>query len=144
MVLQKENYQQKIKSLTKSDWKPLLDLIPKIENTEKFGEMKGGEKDKDGFISMPYYETAPVVSKFLEVVNNMPLIIDFNWTSWEEGKKMLRDENFDFDSIDIPTKCKLITAIVRNDRFHEGALVSAFESGVILKILKSIERQIEK
>ena len=144
MVLQKENYQQKINSLTKSDWKPLLDLIPKIENTEKFGKTKGGKKDEEGFISMPFYDPAPVVSEFLEIVINMPLIIDFNWTSWEEGKKMLRDENFDFDSIDIPTKCKLITAIVRNDRFHEGALVSAFESGVILKILKSIERQIEK
>jgi hypothetical protein len=59
MVLQKENYQQKINSFTKSDWKPLLDLIPKIENTEKFGEMKGGEKDEDGFISMPYHEPAP-------------------------------------------------------------------------------------
>jgi hypothetical protein len=85
MVLQKENYQQKINSVIKSDWQPLLDLIPKIENTE----------------------------------------------------------NFDLDSIDTPAKCKLIMAIVRNDRFHEGALVSAFESGLIMKILKSIERQIE-
>ncbi len=55
---------------------------------------------------------------------------------------MANDKNFDFDSVDIPTKCKLITAIVRNDRFCEGALVSAFESGLILKILKSIKRQL--
>ncbi len=55
---------------------------------------------------------------------------------------MARDDNFDFGTTDILKKCKLITAIVRNDRFCEGALVSAFESGLILKILKSIEKEI--
>ena len=55
---------------------------------------------------------------------------------------MARDENFDFDSTDLITKCKLITAIVRNDRFCEGALVAAFESGLILKILKSMEKEV--
>ena len=54
-----------------------------------------------------------------------------------------RDKEFDFNVIDIPKKCKLVTAIIRNDRFCEGALISAFESGLILKILKSIKLQIE-
>lgn len=50
--------------------------------------------------------------------------------------------DYDFDSLDLVTKCKLITAIVRSDRFSEGALVSAFNSGVVLRILKSIEREV--
>jgi len=55
---------------------------------------------------------------------------------------MANNENFDFEATDLLTKCKLITAIVRNDRFREGALVSAFKSGLILKILKSIEKEV--
>jgi hypothetical protein len=35
---------------------------------------------------------------------------------------MADDENFDFDTVDISVKCKLITAIMCNDRFCEGAL----------------------
>jgi len=70
------------------------------------------------------------------------MIISFDWGSWDEGRKIASDENFDFDTTDLLTKCKLITAIVRNDRFCEGALVSAFESGLILKILKSIENEV--
>jgi len=58
------------------------------------------------------------------------------------GRNIARDNNIDFDTIDLLNKCKLITAIVRNNRFCEGALVSAFESGLILKILKSIEKEI--
>ena len=72
----------------------------------------------------------------------LQIIINFDWGSWEEGRKMAYDENFNFDTIDIPTKCKLITAVVRNDRFCEGALVESFESGLILKLLKSIEKQL--
>jgi hypothetical protein len=72
----------------------------------------------------------------------MPIVIKFNWPEWEEGRRIANDANFDYDTIDIPTKCKLITAIVRNDRFNDGALIMAFESGWILKVLRSIERQL--
>ena len=104
--------------------------------------MAGGDKDEKGIIQFPYMIQAPIISEFLEIVYSLPIIISFNWGSWNDGRKIARDENFDFDTLDLPTKCKLITAIVRNDRFCEGALVSAFESGLILKILKSIEKQI--
>ncbi len=72
----------------------------------------------------------------------MPIIISFDWGSWDEGRKIIADVNFNFDTIDIPEKCKLITAIVRNDRFCEGTLIAAFESGFMLKLLKSIKKQL--
>ena len=62
--------------------------------------------------------------------------------SEEEAWEIACNDDFDHDTLDLPTKCKLITAIVRNNRFCDGVLVSAFESGLILRILKSIEKQI--
>ncbi len=55
---------------------------------------------------------------------------------------MVGDDEFNYDSVDLLTKCRMITAIVRNDRFCEGVLVSAFESGLMLKILRSLERSL--
>jgi hypothetical protein len=46
----------------------------------------------------------------------------FDWGSWLQGSTMLSDKDFDFDSIDLVAKCKLITAIVRSDRFCEGPM----------------------
>ena len=91
---------------------------------------------------MPYYEPASVVSRFLEIVYDIPIMISFDWGSWDDGERMVNDEKFDFDTIDLVTKCKVVTALVRNDRYCEGTLVSAFESGLILEILRSIEREI--
>jgi hypothetical protein len=122
-----------IEGLTRQDWQPLFDLIPEIESTTKFSESFG-----------MYSAPAPIVDQFLEIVYSIPIIVDFDWPSWDEGREMGRDPGFDFDSVDLLSKCKLITAVVRNDRFCEGALASAFESGLILKVLKSIQKTVDE
>ncbi len=142
MVIDEKDCEGKIAALTHQDWKPLLALIPEIENTSKFGEWSGETADEEGVLQFPYCAPATVVSRFLEVVYAIPIIISFDWGSWDEGRKMASDKTIDFDSTDLVAKCKLITAIVRNDRYCEGALVSAFESGLIVKILKSIEKTV--
>ena len=141
MFLSEENYIQQIQSYTLLDWKPLLELIPIIETTEKFSEVGEINYTENGFVILPHSQPHEIVYQFEEIVYKIPIIISFDWGSWEEGRRMLQNESLDYDSIDVVTKCKLITAVVRNDRFCDGALVSAFRSGQMLKILKSIERQ---
>ena len=143
MFLTKENYIEKISSYSELDWKPLIELIPKIENTKKFGELSGAIVEENNTITIPFSIHGQIVNQFLDIVYKMPIIIDFHWSAWDEGRTMACDENFDFDTIDIPTKCKLITALVRNDRFCDGVLIGAFESGLMLKILKSIRTQLK-
>jgi hypothetical protein len=142
MFLNEDNYSEKIYAYNREHWQPLLELIPAIASTDNFGEMKGGEKNEESFIQMPYYEESSLVDAFRSKVYDLGLIIDFDWTNWEGGNKIMNESNFDFDTIRIPEICKLITAIIRKDRFSEGTLVSAFSEGLILKMLQSINRQI--
>ena len=139
-ILNERNCAERINSYTQEDWQPLFKLIPEIEKTVSF--CKRAQKDKGQVTQIPHCEPAPIVLRFLKVVYSIPIIISFDWVSWEEGRKIASNPDFDFDSVNLVTKCKLITAIVRNDRFCEGALVAAFESGLILKILESIEKEV--
>jgi hypothetical protein len=91
---------------------------------------------------LPHYNNSGVVKRFCKIVYDLPIIIVFNSSSLTYGRKMLNDSNFDFDTIDIPEKCKLITAIIRSERFCDGALVTAFKEGIILRILKSIKKEL--
>jgi len=131
-----------IKAMTREDWKPLLALIPEIEKTKRFGTRYGGEENDDGTLSMPYMAPEPIVEQFIKVVYTLSIIIPFDWMSWKEGTKIVSDASFDFDTLNLITKCQLITYIVRQDRFNEGFLVSQFESGLMLKILKSLEKEV--
>lgn len=140
--LREENYRQKIESMTAGDWKPLLDLIPEIEKTETF-YIPGEISYPDEYTLIIGQSTqSSVVYRFTEIVYQIQIIIDFNWGSWNEGRKLISNPDTDIDAIDIPTLCKLITAIVRNDRFCEGALAARFEDGTILKILTSIQSRV--
>jgi hypothetical protein len=143
MILNENNYIGTINGFSKNDWRPLIELIPKIEKVEQFGDDTEAMKLlEQGILDMNPYEEHPIVQQFRDVVYSIPIMIDFNWGEWAEGRKMVSDEDFDYDSIDIPTKCKIITAIVRNDRFCSGQLVDVFESGLMLKVLKSIRKQL--
>jgi hypothetical protein len=142
-MLTEENYIEVIESYRKKDWQPVFDLILEIESSDKFYEIVESKKNEDGIISMPYFKTSETIDKFLKIVHNLPLMVVFDWSGWEEGTNMINDIDFDYDKIDIPTKCKIITAIVRKDRFCEGTIASAFEDGLILKILKSIQKQVQ-
>lgn len=51
------------------------------------------------------------------MVYEILVMIDFDWPGWKEGRGMANDTDFDIDSVDIPTKCKVISAIVHNDVF---------------------------
>ncbi|GAG66801.1 unnamed protein product [marine sediment metagenome] len=112
------DFEGKINSLKRSDFKPLLNLIPKIQATSWFGKLKGGTKNKDGSICMPYYEENEVVSLFRSIAYDIPIIIPFDWGKWEKGRKIVNNPYFDYRTIDRITICKIITAIVRNDRFR--------------------------
>jgi hypothetical protein len=128
----------RFKKMTKNDLQPLFDLIPEIENTTQFGKMGGG-KDENGVFLMPFWIENPVVSEFRALAHELLVIKDFDWQSWDEGREMLNNPYFDFNTVDLETKRRLITLLVRSDRFNEGTLISAFESGVILNILKAME-----
>ena len=142
-MLIKAEQSEQIYDYTLEQWQPLLDLIPVIEQTPVFGKKSGGRVDEDQTITLPHYTPSKIIQQFLDTIYTIPIIIDFDWPGWGEGREMTHP-NFDLDSADLVAKCKLITAIARKDRFCEGVLISKFESGLILRILKSIENEVCK
>jgi hypothetical protein len=132
-----------IEAYTYADWKPLLDLIPKIEQQDDFTvDTRIDEMLEQGEIYLGEQSKHALVQEFLDVVYGIPLIISFSWASWDEGRNIMQAEAYDFDSLSLTEKCKLITGIVRSERFSSGVLTAEFNNGKILKILKSIERQV--
>ena len=134
-----ENFPAYLNELGPDDWQPLLELIPEIEKANVFGEQKGGDLIETGVYSFPYWDQTPVVSKFVQVAYRLRIVIDFDWPSWDEGRDLAAADNTKLDYIDLITACKLITAIIRNDRFCDGALVMSFESGLMPRILYRIK-----
>ncbi len=142
MIIPEAQHVEIINAIPREDWQPLFELIPEIERSEEFGEMLGGNDNEKGEMMWPFWVEEEVITRFRDIIYNLPVTVAFNYMEWDEGREMASEQDFDFDTIDVPTKCKIITAIMRNDRFCDGALISAFESGLMLALLKSIQRQV--
>jgi len=126
-----------VAKLTDEDWKKIEELNGRIQSYEgSWGETKGGEEIKPGTIQMPFISYAPIVHEFLELWYDKGLIIPFSWSSWDEGSEWYANtDETKYDKLDNETALKLLTAVIRNDRFHEGALKHAFDDGDFPKII---------
>ncbi len=126
-----EGLSEHLDSISKEEWNRLFAFIPRIEETPSFGEW-----EKIG--NYPYYMPSALVDEFQSYLYKIGLIVDFNWPRWEEGARLYRDPKSDYMQCPPLTLVKLLTAIVRSNRFVEGVLVTAFEDGKILQILKGL------
>jgi hypothetical protein len=131
--------QEHLQTLTEEDWNKLFVLIPELESTTKFGEIKGGKRLADGSISDIYVLPSKIVDEVYFVLCDLDLIPIFDWVNWHEGKSILDNPDFDYSTLDTVTLCKLLTVIVRTDRFCEGFFVSNFENGVMQKIIHAFK-----
>lgn len=127
-------------TLTPKDWKPLFRFIPLLRAKKGLGKWNSPEKE-DGVTIMPYCVLGSTEREFLKLVYRMRLVIPFDWGKWSEGRRLVRQ---DVSGLDLLTLLKLMTAIVRNDRYCEGALHSAMSNGVMLGILKAMKVRVEK
>lgn len=70
---------------------------------------------------------------------DLNLVLKFDWGAWEEGKEILNSGEQNFFALEPVTLCKLLTALIRTDRFMDGTLVSNFVNGTIIKIIKALQ-----
>lgn len=129
---------QKITAFTEQDWAELEDLYNRIINHKgSFSEIDGGKEIKRGVVQIPYTIEKPIVSEARTLFLNKHLMIGFDWPHWEEGKAMFRvDEENRFKDITLTDVIKLFIAVMRNDRFCDGAWVDLFDSGDGQRLLK--------
>ncbi|WP_055048084.1 DUF6508 domain-containing protein [Devosia sp. A16] len=115
----------------------LAGLLPQLQ-VEGLGYWTEMRKDDDGAILMPEYAMSASALEFLDTCYADGWIRgDINWVEWKGTAEALtlRNDPAELDTASADQLAKLLTAIVRQDRFVEGELASAFDSGLIGRIL---------
>lgn len=122
---------EQLDNLTAKDWTELEGLYQRlISHKGRFSEDGGGQEIEPGVIEMPYTIEKPIVTEARQFFLNKHLIVPYNWSQWKEGKAMFRvDEDERFKTTSITDVIKLFIAVIRNDRFADGAWADLFESG---------------
>jgi hypothetical protein len=124
-------------SLTSTQLRCLADWLPILEAPDfNPGEWRGGEADADGVIHMPWFEYSESLARWPGPCAESLVVMGFDWMTWlgtAAGQAFVDDPRAigDASSTDL---ARLVTAIVRGDRFTEGNIAGAAESGALASI----------
>ena len=117
----------------------LADLVPLLEApSADFGHWEV-PPERDGVMSLGYYVFGPVGHAFQAAVGRGGWVVaGFDWRTWldtPEGEAMRSDPEA-VAAASPEQLAWLLTAIVRSDRFVEGSIEGAFESGLLARIAR--------
>ena len=102
----------------------------------RFGWWVPSRERDDGVIEMGWYEPGPEALAFL--ADARALIEPFDWPAWAsgpEGRALLGHPEA-VGSASADELRKLLTVYVRSERFGDGTLEAAFDSGMLTAILR--------
>lgn len=102
-----------------------------------FGQWAGGETT-DGVMQLPYFAFSADADRFILVASGAGWVrADFSWPEWSHTPEAARlraepDAIVDAEAGDL---AKLLTMLIRGERFCDGTLAQAFETGLLQRIL---------
>jgi len=106
-----------------------------------------GSGTSDDPIQMPYWQSSPLADEFIEMAYDAGWVRgDFDWPRWmsgAEGQRFLTDPS----SIAVATSGqlqKIITTVIRSEKYCEGATLQAFESGIIPALASRADRLLHR
>jgi len=114
--------------------------LPALEDPDfSPGEIRSGQKTGSGSIIMPYVVLGDIAEAFVTSAYDRGWVLPgFHWVSWarsEDAQALCSDPSV-LARAEAMQLLYLITALCRQDRFSEGALLGAFKSRLILGIVR--------
>lgn len=118
----------------------LAAYLPMLESPDfNAGHIQDSVQTEPGVFTMPYADYSEEASEFVQAAYEHGWVLrNFSWGDWKQTEEAikLRDDESALARATPQQLYQLLTVVIRQDRFCEGALLDAFESGLILRIVR--------
>ena len=112
---------------------------PTLESAQlTFGRWEPSWTDGNGVMHLGWYEFSPEADRFRREMASAGWVQPVDWMAWARspaGRTMIEDP-VRVASATADELVLLVTAAIRGDRFSEGSLAGAYESGMLLAIAR--------
>ena len=118
----------------------LATFLPRFEQPGfEFGTWVHPASPEPGVIVMGYYARSRTADAFVQMAYDFGWVLsDFDWSAWAQTQEatQLRDNPKALAASSPDQLARLLTVIIRQDRFCEGAIASAYEAGLLTGIVR--------
>ena len=120
--------------------KALADFLPVLEDPHfACGEMIYPKHKAPNVFYLPFYHLSAEASAFMKMTYEKVWVLkDFDWGRWMFSPEAvrLRDDPEALASAGPEQLARLLTVVVRQERFCEGSFAEAHESGLLVGIVR--------
>ena len=123
---------------TVRDIEELVAFLPRLygRNATPTGKLTTGKRTADGTLVVPWYEYSETVESFFDTIRRQGCWLDPDYDP-EEDQKLLMDETA-LARATIPELRRLLTLVVRGERFCDGWWASMIEEGHVRRLLERL------
>jgi hypothetical protein len=103
-----------------------------------FGRWSGRETT-DGVATLPWVEWSHELEAFVQAAHDGGFVLEaFAWMDWKDSKeaRRLRDSPGAVEKASARQLAQILTVLIRGERFSEGTLSGAFDSGLLQRIVR--------
>jgi len=127
---------ERLRDATPETWDALWRAADEVEHLAAPARWDGGQT-VGGVTHVPYPVYEPAVDRLMAALAKVTGgIVVFGWMDWEGiARYRTPDAVHDAPIADMP---RLVTAIVRSERFSEGSIEGAVQSGLVAAIVERL------
>ena len=124
-----ETIEDALRAAPDDAWRELADALDAVEGETVHATWRGGEPVDGGPRQVPYPEYTEAVERFRRALTGVRAFVVFPWTDWA-GLSRYRGAD-DVAAGTAADAVRLVTAIVRSERFGDGSIEAALRSGLL-------------
>lgn len=138
--------EHRLRAAAEQRWQDLWDALNALALEPEKGQWAGGETVDtivvDGVekpvIQMPYVIYSAAVFDVIAKVSGLGVSQPFDWQAWDGLNRFPNGRGL--DEAPVAESIRMITAIVRADRFGEGTLPASLEDGTFMAAVDRLRR----
>jgi Family of unknown function (DUF6508) len=141
-----EEIEARLRAAPAEAWAELWAAVDALAGEEQHLRWGGGEPvgttvvdgEERPVIQMPYAIYGEATERVLRAIGRAGLIVPFDWPDWE-GVRTYRGSSA-LDDAPVADAVRMVTAIVRAERFSDGTIGATIDDGTLLAALRRLRR----
>ncbi|WP_225731095.1 MULTISPECIES: DUF6508 domain-containing protein [unclassified Nocardia] len=123
-------------------WRRLWSAVDEILTEDPESQASWRFENSDGSLSMPHVDYSNAIHRMTEALYDVDAIVNFPWMKWDF--KSAYPGGWGLDTAPVADAARVLTAVIRAERFNDGTILAALSDGTLLSALQRLRTWYEQ
>ncbi|MEU7764432.1 DUF6508 domain-containing protein [Nocardia sp. NPDC049190] len=123
-------------------WEQLWSAVGEVLTEDPESQAGWRFENSDGSLSMPYVDYSDAIQRMIQAIYEVHAIVGFPWMKWDLESAYPGGRGL--DTAPVADAARVLTAVVRGERFSDGTILAALGDGTLRSALQRLRTWYEQ